>query len=269
MTVEVSSDGGGSYSTLEVITGITGETWQMRSFDITPYISSTTRVRFRVSHKYGGSGEKFFVSFAEIETGCGECVIVNVRDDFEDETFGNNDGPTSWSNDWIENDPQSGGAGPFSGQVQVHDGLLTLDDYPNTGGEPSVAREVDLSGVTNATLSFDFLTSSGVDYDDAITVEVSNDGGSSWTTLEVITGISGYVEGSRQIDITGFASAQTQVRFRVSNKYGGSNELFCLVFVQISTDCSSSAANGDASNVSGGSSNPAGRPAPDAFLDEN
>ncbi|MEM7351344.1 MAG: SdrD B-like domain-containing protein [Acidobacteriota bacterium] len=237
VTVEVSSDGGASYTTLEVITGITGSTWQMRSFDITPFISDQTRVRFRVSKKYGGRNEKFLVNFAEIETGCEPCTEVTARDDFDSNSFGNNDGPTSWSNDWIENDPQSGGAGPLAGQVQIHDGLLTLDDYPNTGGQPSIAREVDLSGVSNATLSFDFITSSGVDYDDAISVEVSNDGGATWTTVDVITGISGYVEGGRDIDISAFASAQTQVRFRVSNKYGGYNELFCLVFVEISSSC--------------------------------
>ncbi|MEM7351343.1 MAG: SdrD B-like domain-containing protein [Acidobacteriota bacterium] len=245
VTVEVSSDGGASYTTLEVITGIVGETWQMRNFDITPFISSETRVRFRVSNKYGGSGEKFFVGFTEIDASCDECVVVDVQDDFDNRSFSNNDGSTAWSNDWIENDPQAGGAGPGTGQVQVHDGLLTLDDYPNTGGQPSVAREVNLTGVANATLSFDFITSSGVDYDDAITVEISDDGGATWTTLEVLTGITGYHEGWRDIDITAFASAQTQVRFRVSNKYGGHNELFCLTFVQISSDCDAGAAGID------------------------
>ena len=245
VTVEISSNGGSTYTTLEVITGISGETWQDRTFDITSFISSETTVRFRVSNKYGGSNEFFFSNFVKIESGCGDCVAVQVRDDFEVKSFGNNDGSSNWSDDWIENDTQAGGAGPSAGQVQIHHGLLTLDDYPNTGGQPSLAREVDLSGVSNASLRFEFITSSGVDYSDAVTAEVSSDGGATWTTLEVITNIVGYFEDTREFDISAFASAQTQVRFRVSNKYGGSNELFCLTFIEIVSSCSSGAAPSD------------------------
>ena len=167
----------------------------------------------------------------------GDCTPIRVRDDFEIKSFSNNDGPDNWSGDWIENDPESGGAGPLAGQVQVHDGLLTLDDYPNTGGEPSAAREVDLEGAATASLSFTFATTSGVDTDDAVTVEISNDGGATWSTLEVLTGIYGAVKEERNYDISAFISSETQVRFRVSNKYGGSNELFCLFYVEIETDC--------------------------------
>ncbi len=237
VTVEVSNDGGANWTKLKKITGITGAVTRTKEFDISSFISEQTQIRFRVSKYYGGQNEFFCLSFVEIETDCTDCQAVDVIDDFEVEAFDNNDGPDSWSSAWIENDPAYNGQGPWAGQVQIHDGLITLHDYPNTGGQPSIARQVDLSAASTATLSFDFYTSGGVDYDDAVTVEVSNDGGATWTTLEVITGISGAASGIRDIDISSFASAETQVRFQVSNKYGGSNELFCLGFVRITASC--------------------------------
>ena len=235
--VQVSPDGGATWKTLEVITNISGYHAGSRSFDISAFATEETRVRFRVTKKYGGYNEVFCLTFVEIESDCDTCSGTEALDDFESSSFTNNDGASDWADGWIENDPQSGGSGPSTGQVQIHDGFLTLDDYPNTGGHPSVAREVDLSGAESATLEFDFYTSYGVDYSDAVTVEISSDGGATWTTLEVITNISGAIEGDRSYDISAFASSETRVRFRVSNKYGGSNEIFCLGFVKITSTC--------------------------------
>ncbi len=259
VTVEVSSDGGATWSTLEVITGISGAVQQNRSFDISAFASSETQVRFRVSKYYGGENELFCLLFVEIVSSCDTCQEIEVRDNFETSSFSNNDGADAWSGDWIENDPEAGGAGPSAGQVQVHNGLLTLDDYPNTGGHPSAAREVDLTGAENATLSFTFATSSGVDTSDAVTVEISNDGGATWSTLEVITGIHGAVQKNRSYDISAFISSETQVRFRVSKYYGGSNELFCVLYVEIKSDC-------DGGSTGGG---PTGGGAQDAVYDSS
>jgi hypothetical protein len=164
----------------------------------------------------------------------GPCNTETVRDEFSVASFSNNDGTASWQGAWVEDDPKYGGAGPSAGQVRIVDGKLRLDDYPDTWGFPSAARAVDLSGgVASATFSFDFWTSCGVDTSDAIVVEVSNNGGASYTTLETITGISGSSSGSRSFDISDFISSNTMVRFRVSVKYGGDNEYFYADNVQI------------------------------------
>ncbi len=237
VTVEISNNGGATWTTLEVLTGIHGSIQENRSYDISAFISSETQVRFRVSNKYGGHNELFCVLYVEIKSDCDDCQDVTVADDFDIESFSNNDGSDSWSGDWIENDPESGGAGPWSGQVRVLGGFLKLDDYPNTGGYPSAAREVDLSGASSATLDFDFRTTSGVDHSDAVAVEVSADGGTSWSVLETITGISGSTTGWRSYDISAYISSETQVRFRVSKYYGGTDELFKVDWVEISSDC--------------------------------
>jgi serine protease AprX len=156
-----------------------------------------------------------------------------VRDDFNSLSFANNNGTASWLSPWWENDPQAGGAGPTSGQVQVNSGALRLDDSPDTGGQPSAARSADLSGATNATLSFDFTTSYGVDTNDAVVVEVSMDGGAYYTPLEFFTDIYGFASGSRSYDISGFISSATTVRFRVVSFYGAGDEFFYVDNLQI------------------------------------
>ena len=244
VTVEISSDGGATWTVLEVMNGIDGSSTGERSYDIGAFISEDTRVRFRVSNNYGGSNELFCIDWIEIVTTCDVACdgAVQARDNFDNDSFGNQDGSTDWAGDWVEFDPTVNGVA--GGQVQVHDGFLTLNDAPNTGYQPSAERSVDLSGKSNATLSFAFATSRGVDDSDAVTVEISSDGGASWTTLEVIDGIDGSVQEERSYDISEFASADTRIRFRVSSKYGGSNELFCIDWIEIVADCDDSGGGG-------------------------
>ena len=70
---------------------------------------------------------------------------ATVRDNFEDRVWSNNDGPNTWSGDWIEVDGDEPPPSPTSGNARItHGGELRLDDRPNTGGDPSVAREANL-----------------------------------------------------------------------------------------------------------------------------
>ncbi len=157
---------------------------------------------------------------------------ATVRDDFSSRTWANNDGTSNWNGSWIEVDGAS--VGPTSGNVWItNGGELRLEDRPNTGGQPSAAREANLAGATSATLSFDWRTTSGVDASDSVVLEVSSNGGSTWTTLQTYTGLVGSNSGTGTFDITPYASASTQVRFRVNNLYGGTRETFRLDFVEI------------------------------------
>ena len=157
-----------------------------------------------------------------------------VRDDFEDREWNNNDGTVNWSGDWIEVDGNSTPPSPTNGNVWItNGGELRVEDQPNTGGQPSAARQVNLAGAISATLSFDWRTTNGVDTSDSVIVEVSSNGGSSWTTLEDFTGLNGGNSGSRSYDIVAFAAVNTQVRIRVNNLYGGNNESFRLEFIEI------------------------------------
>ncbi|MGB5489298.1 MAG: hypothetical protein WBM76_00585 [Woeseiaceae bacterium] len=165
---------------------------------------------------------------------CSSANAATVRDNFESRTWGNNDGTTNWSGDWIEVDGASTPPSPTNGNVWItNGGELRVEDQPNTDGQPSAARQVNIAGATSATLSFDWRTTNGVDNSDSVIVEVSANGGVSWTTLENFTGLSGNNSGSRAYNITPYAAANTQVRIRVNNLYGGGNESFRLEFIEI------------------------------------
>ena len=167
------------------------------------------------------------VSFVAMPAGA-----ATVRDDFETRVYSNNDGTNNWSADWTEIDGQGGGA--TGGNVWITaGGELRLEDRPNTGGQPSLTREADLSGAVSANLIFDWRTTSGVDASDSVIVEISANGGGSWTTLENFTNLAGANSGARNYDISAFATANTQVRLRVNNLYGGANETFRLEFIEI------------------------------------
>jgi hypothetical protein len=162
-----------------------------------------------------------------------------VRDEFNTSTYAGSDGSVAWSGSWIERDDDGS---PSSGNVQVIAGEVSLDDFPNSGGDPSLEREADLTGASTATFSFDFRTTSGVDSSDSVFVEVSSNGGISWTILENITGISGATSGARSYDISPHIAVNTRVRFRVNGLngtggssccYGAASEQFLADNVQI------------------------------------
>ena len=233
MVLEVSNDGGGLYTVLGTFTGIVGANAGSRSYDLSSFISADTVIRFRVSSMYGATDEFFSADNVQIAFASSGLTTANVRDEFNIADFSNNNGTAGWSNAWIETDPEAGGAGAAAGQVQVFDGGLRLDDSPDTGGMPSAARQANLTGAVGAVFTFDFHTTSGVDPDDTIAVEVSANGGASFTPLETIGGFSGAVWSSRSYDISNFISANTTIRFRVASSYGATDEYFYADNVQI------------------------------------
>lgn len=154
-----------------------------------------------------------------------------MRDDFEDRSYSNNDGTANWVGDWIEDDVD--GPGPTDGNIQIrNNGRLRLRDRPDTGTEPSLAREANLLGATIATLNFDW-DLRRVETNDSVVIEISSNGGPDWTVLEDFTGLTGTKSGSRSFYITAFAAVDTQIRFRVNNGYDGQRERFRVPFVEI------------------------------------
>ncbi|HSS49624.1 MAG TPA: SdrD B-like domain-containing protein, partial [Thermoanaerobaculia bacterium] len=345
--VEISKDGGATYAVLETLTGYTTtDLIFTRSYDISAYIASNTRIRFRISNGYTGSDDLFKVDLVEIDGTCtpqtfsigdlvwkdtngngvqdsgetgisgvtvqllnssgtviattttnssGNYTFTNVaagnytvkvvssslpagytptfdldgvatphtasfnlsanrtdvdfgyrpatctggtfKDTFTTNSFSNNEGTLSWSGDWIENDVA--GVGVSSGNVTVgtpYAGYLILRDSPDTGTQPSAARQVNLSGFASATLIVNFHIK-GVESDDAVVIEVSKDGGATYTALETLTGYTGTYISSRTYDISAYIASNTRIRFRISNGYTGSDDLFKVDSVEIDTTC--------------------------------
>jgi hypothetical protein len=66
----VSKNGGASYTVLETFTNITGKVISSRTYNISSYIASNTRIRFRISNNYGGDDEMFKVDQVRIDAAC-------------------------------------------------------------------------------------------------------------------------------------------------------------------------------------------------------
>ncbi len=162
-------------------------------------------------------------------------ISGSFSDVFFYNSFSNDDGDLSWSDDWIEED--TSGNGPTNGKVRVRFGELRMKGRPS-GDSPSLARELDLSEHLTATLTFDYRTGSGVDAgkDNAV-VEVSDDGGSTWTELESFLNVGPSATGSSSHDISTYIASNTQVRFRINIKYRGPNEYFYVDNVTINATC--------------------------------
>jgi protocatechuate 3,4-dioxygenase beta subunit/phosphotransferase system IIB component len=364
VVIEVSNNGGSSYTVLETLTGFTGTYEGTRNYNISSFIASNTRIRFRVTNGYTSSDELFKLDWVKIDTSCtpsnqnasignrvwndadgdgsqdsGEtgingvtvqllnssgtviattttagngdytlgslaagnysvrivtstlpagvtqtydldgtgtahvaavtlasgqnrtdvdfgyrtppvsCTAGYFKDHFNSASFSNNDGTLSWAGAWIETD--SAGSGVSNGNVTVgspYAGYLFLRDYPDTGSQPNAARQANLAGAASATLSFVFHVRTGIDPDDAVVIEISNNGGSSYTLLETLTGFTGTYEGTRTYNISSFIASNTRLRFRVTNGYGAGDELFKLDWVKIDTSCTPTSQNGSIGN---------------------
>ncbi len=183
----------------------------------------------------------------------------HVRDNFSSNAYTNNDGNNNWTGSWVETD--GGGGGATGGLIQVTGGELRIRGNGNT-----IYREADLLGspglnLSVATLSFSYRTSTGLKNADKVLLQVSNNGGASWTSLEEFSNTS---SGTRSYSITSSIANNTRIRFSVSGGYSGASEFFYVDNVQIGepdpvtpghwelrVDMSSAATTGDDINAIG------------------
>ena len=77
----------------------------------------------------------------------------------------------------------------------------------------NIYRQVNLNGATTAVLSFDYANPIGVASNDVWALQVSANGGASYSTLTSFSSSSNTGAGSISIDISAFAAANTRIRF--------------------------------------------------------
>ena len=143
-----------------------------------------------------------------------------VRDEFGSTSYSNNDGSTSWSDSWTETG--DGSVSATSGYVKISSGSLQLSSTNRT-----LSRQVDLSGAASATLSFQYKRSSFDKSKDYVTIEISANGGSTWTELARYAGPgSDSSWQNASFDILSYAAANTQIRFATSSSLGSSDKLY-------------------------------------------
>lgn len=179
-------------------------------------------------------------------------TAVTYRDEFANESYGNNNGTTLWTGDWLEGGGESDGAG--AGNILVNGGELEITA---SGGipNPTLKRIANLSlfTVTNTVfLNFDYKHQSINGGSDVLEVQVSTDD-SNWTTVReygaggVAIAGTNLTPQSESIDVTAALGivppitgpATAYVRFLVSAGYAGASKMFFdnVEFSTQTTDC--------------------------------
>ena len=127
------------------------------------------------------------------------------------------------------------GTNPSGGEVRVVNDQSDFQlrvKQKDRGNE----READLSGFASATLSFDYRRHSLDDANDFITVEMSNNGGGSWTEIDRFEGpATDATYQSISYDISAYISTDTRLRF-VSSATLGNNDIVYYDNIEICVD---------------------------------
>ena len=144
--------------------------------------------------------------------GTANIAAGTVLDSFNVVSYAGNNGSGSWTTAWVETDNNAGGAA--AGLISVAGGRLTVKS--DTPGD-NIYREANLAGATLATLSFDYGNSIGAGKGDVVAVQVSSDGGATYTTLTSFTSTANSGTGSNSFDIGAWASATTRIRMAVTS----------------------------------------------------
>lgn len=150
-----------------------------------------------------------------------------LLDQFNTVSYNNQNGTVAWKSAWSESVDNNS---PSSGRIRITANELRLSDSPDSGQIPALARQANLTGAATAVLSFDYRTALTVDTTDQVRVQISSNGGSTWTTLRTFSGQS---SGTATIDITAYRSANVVMRFQVSALYNISDEYFAVDNVRI------------------------------------
>lgn len=163
----------------------------------------------------------------------------NVRDTFTTQSYSNNNGSVNWANNWDETgDDDSASNGDI--QVSTTNGLRFQFNTSSALGATIERQSYDMTGYTNATLSFNYSNDGDTDSTDVFRILISNNGGTSWTALGTI---NANTSGTYNQDITSYMASNTRVRFEIYQQSTSStSEYFYVDNVDITFQTASSPA---------------------------
>ena len=150
-------------------------------------------------------------------------------DDFPARAYTGSTGDRSWSGPWLEVGESDG---PASGDELVMtrgttNWVLRVRDN-NNGGE-GVMREANLAGLARATLAFKAWRESLDNANDYARVQISANGGVSWTEIDRIVGPgtdNNLTPLYGSYDISGFIAPNTRFRFMTSPDMGDNDSVY-------------------------------------------
>ena len=157
-----------------------------------------------------------------------------ILDPFNIRNYGNNDGTTNWSANWVESE----GDGPAAGNVQILFDTVRGATFTLRFAGPSqtMARQANLAGKSGATLSFDYRRD-GLEAGEYVAVQMSSNGtAGTWTEIGRFNGAAtdaAYANFS--YDIGAWISTSTAVRF-LSPAGMDATDILWIDDVQIETE---------------------------------
>lgn len=167
-------------------------------------------------------------------------VCTTFRDEFSSASYALNAGTANWSGSWVETGDD---ASASTGTIRISGGRLQFAGNGAGGaatfGGPSVAREINLSTYTTATLSFDYSESGRWESDDFFDVYVSKDGGLNWTRVKSFQDDQGATTQSLSIDVSAYVSSNFRVAF--VERANRADEIFYIDNVQVEACAAASA----------------------------
>ncbi|HEV7437634.1 MAG TPA: peroxidase family protein [Pseudorhizobium sp.] len=157
-------------------------------------------------------------------------VAQAFRDDFTSSAYNNNNGTSNWAGSWTEGNDTGGAA---TGDIRVAGGDLQF--IAGTDGNESIARAANLTGVTRATLSFDW-EADDLDGGETVQVQVRNTLNGPWSNLGAPLGGNQDQVGTFSMQLpAGMIGASTQIRF-ITNGSFETGENFYIDNVNIATE---------------------------------
>jgi serine protease AprX len=149
-------------------------------------------------------------------------AAASVRDNFETQSFSNNDGTHRWYGDWMEpgDDGTPWGGNAIVGWQDRGSGRMILQMNGSI-----YRRAATPSNSPSVTLKFKSLRN-GLEYGEYVSVQASGNGGSTWTEVGRISGpANDTVFQNQSYNITAYRGRNTAIRFVASmnSRFGDDN----------------------------------------------
>lgn len=223
IAVEATSNGGLDWTAVATIPGRGQDDPDFYSYayDVSAFASPQFGFRIRTSASFTDTNDIFRVDDAAIRAAY---TVGTYVDDFRTQVYNGSYGSVNWASaPWVETD--AGGGGATGGQVQVRpagSGTPEIDRATLRvfGVNNSIYRPADLSGADFAVLTYDWRRIGLDSNSEFIAVDVSSNGGGSWTEIAryrgVTTDTTDAAYSSAGHDISAFATANFRLRFRAN-----------------------------------------------------
>ena len=210
--VEVSTNGGVTWSTLRGWYEVVDLTWQQELIDLSACRTAEVRIRFRLrSDADGIVGDGWHIDDVRIGERDSAQLFFPFSDDFES-------GVGNWATsgrDWAAT-----ASGARSGSSCLTDSPAT-NYVPHTDASATLGHAIDLSSSTAPVLNFWHKLDLTTSYRDYAEVEVSTDGGFTWSTLRRLYEIVALTWHQETIDLTPYRGTDVRIRFRLRSDADG------------------------------------------------